>query len=125
MVTPSIFILWFFTRIDAAKVKEVQQEHTVNVSYADRDHQRYVSVSGQATVLRDQEKIDELWNPMAKVWFPGGKDDPSLALLKVQVTQAEYWDAAANRMVQLAQFAKSLITGDGGEEMGENQKLNL
>ncbi len=117
--------LWFFTRIDAAKVKEVQRKHAVNVSYADREHQRYVSVSGEATVLRDRQKIDELWNPIAKIWFPEGKDDPSLALMKVHVMQAEYWDTSANRMVQLAQFAKSLITGDGGEGMGENQKIRI
>jgi general stress protein 26 len=117
--------LWFFTRIDAPKVHEVQQTRDVNVSYADEDNQRYVSVSGRATVLRDQQKIDELWSPIAKVWFPDGKDDPSLALLKVNVTQAEYWDASANRMVQLAHFAKSLVTGDGGDDMGENAKIKL
>lgn len=117
--------LWFFTRIDAAKVDEVKQNRAVNVSYADADHQRYVSVSGQARVLRDQQKIDELWNPIAKVWFPDGKDDPSLALLKVHVTQAEYWDASANRMVQLVQFAKVLVTGDHGDDIGENEKLTL
>ena len=117
--------LWFFTRINAAKVAEVQQDQSVNVSYADADNQRYVSVSGQATVLRDQQKIDELWNPIAKVWFPDGKDDPSLALMKVHVTQAEYWDASANRMIQFAQFAKSLVTGSNGEELGENKKVNF
>ncbi|MEZ4674016.1 MAG: pyridoxamine 5'-phosphate oxidase family protein [Caldilineaceae bacterium] len=117
--------LWFFTRIDAAKVHEVQQDRHVNVSYADEDNQRYVSVSGTAQVMRDQAKIDELWNPIAKVWFPDGKDDPSLALMKVHVTQAEYWDAAANRMVQLAHFAKALVTGNGAEDMGENRKIRM
>lgn len=117
--------LWFFTRIDAAKVDEVRRERHVNVSYADDDSQRYVSVSGTAKVMRDQKKINELWNPMAKIWFPDGKEDPSLALLKVHVTQAEYWDAASNRMVQLAKLAKGLITGDGAEELGDNQKLAL
>ncbi len=117
--------LWFFTRIDAAKVAEVQQDQSVNVSYADADNQRYVSVSGRATVLRDQQKIDELWNPIAKVWFPDGKEDPSLALMKVQVTQAEYWDASANRMVQFAQFAKALVTGGNGEELGDNRKVSF
>lgn len=117
--------LWFFTRIDAAKVDEVRQDRHVNVSYADKDNQRYVSVSGTAQVTQDQQKINELWNPIAKIWFPDGKDDPSLALMKVHVTQAEYWDAASNRMVQLAQLAKGLVTGNGADEMGENRKLNL
>lgn len=116
--------LWFFTNIDAEKVEEIKQEQQVNVSYADKSNQRYVSVSGQARVLRDQQKIDELWSPVLKVWFPNGKDDPNVGLLKVSVTQAEYWDSSSNRMVRLAQFAKALVTGDH-EEMGENRKLNL
>ncbi len=116
--------LWFFTSIDTAKVDEMKREKHVNVSYADKSNQRYVSVSGRATVLRDQQKINELWSPALKIWFPNGKDDPNLGLIKVRVTEAEYWDSSANRMVQLLRFAKALVTGDS-EDMGENQKLDL
>lgn len=35
----------------------------------------------------------ELWKPMLRIWFAIGENDPNLALLKVDATQAEYWDA--------------------------------
>jgi len=116
--------LWFFTGMESGKVAEIKEDQQVNVSYADKDEQRYVSVSGKAKVLRDQQKIDELWSPALKVWFPNGKDDPNVGLIKVDVTQAEYWDSSSNSMVRVAQFAKALVTGDH-EDMGKNRKINL
>ena len=84
--------LWFFTAANTAKVEEVQRDHHVNVSYSDPEKNCYVSVSGTAQVMRDQAKINELWSPVLRAWFPKGPDDPNLALLKVTVNQAEYWD---------------------------------
>jgi general stress protein 26 len=116
--------LWFFTGASAAKVHEIQGEQHVNVSYAEPGDQRYVSVSGAAELVRDAEKMRELWNPVYKAWFPGGLDDPDLALLKVNVSQAEYWDAPSGKMVMLAGFIKSLATGERFEG-GENRKIDL
>lgn len=116
--------LWFFTGADSAKVEEVRQEQQVNVSYADPKQQRYVSVSGVAQVVRDQQKMKELWNPIFKAWFPEGLDDPNLALLKVHVTKAEYWESANGVVVQLVGFAKALLTGQQYQG-GENEKITL
>jgi general stress protein 26 len=96
--------LWFFTGTSTAKVDELQQNQHVNVSYVEVEDQRYVSVSGRAELVHDRAKIDELWNPIYRAWFPNGPDDPDLALLKITIDQAEYWDAAASRIVQLAGF---------------------
>jgi len=116
--------LWFFTGADAAKVHEVRRQQQVNVSYANIKKQEYVSVSGQAELVRDRAKIKELWNPIYKAWFPGGVDDPNLALLKVHVEKAEYWDSPNSTVVQLVGFAKALVTGQSYEG-GENKKINL
>lgn len=103
--------LWFFTRADAPKVDEIDRAHQVNLSYADAHIHQYVSVSGTATLVRDRDKNEELWNPLYKVWFPGGLDDPELALLRVDVEKAEYWDTPSSKVVQLVGFVKSLATG--------------
>jgi general stress protein 26 len=116
--------LWFLTYADSPKVGEVQKDQQVNLSYAAPDDNRYVSVSGTAQLVRDRQKIDELWNPFYKAWFPNGKDDPNIALLKVNVTSAEYWDASSSKMVMLYHIAKSAITGK--EDMGgQNEKLQI
>lgn len=116
--------LWFFTGASSHKVLEVQHEARVNVSYSAPDKNRFVSVSGTATLVRDKAKIDELWKPALKAWFPDGKDDPEVALLKIRVEQAEYWDTPSNKAVHMIGFVKAVATGQSYQP-GENEKIKL
>jgi general stress protein 26 len=94
-------VLWFYTASDAPKVDEIRKAAKVNVSYADPTSQTYVSVSGAAQTIRDAAKVREFWSADAARWFPDGPGDPRLALLKVQMNQAEYWDVDTQSMKQL------------------------
>ena len=114
--------LWFFTQASSHKVDEIDREHNVNLSYADGGDNRFVSVSGRARLVREKGKIDELWSPILKAWFPKGKDDPDVALLRVDVEKAEYWDAPSSTLVKLVGFAKAVVTGQTYAP-GENKKL--
>jgi general stress protein 26 len=116
--------LWFFTRASAPKVGEVEREQQVNVAYAKPETQSYVSVSGRATVVRDRAKIGELWSPELKAWFPEGPEDPDLALLKVAVERAEYWDSPSSAVAHAISFVKALVTGRPADP-GENEKIEL
>src|SRR5918998_3209167 len=116
--------LWFFTRASAPKVGEVEREQHVNVSYAKPESQSYVSVSGRATIVRDRAKIGELWSPELKAWFPEGPDDPDLALLKVAVERAEYWDSPSSVVAHAISFVKAMVTGQPADP-GENEKIEL
>jgi general stress protein 26 len=116
--------LWFFVGASSPKAQEIRRDPRVNVSYAKPDDQRYVSISGSGELVRDRQKMQELWSPVYKIWFKDGLDDPDLALLKVRVEQAEYWDAPSSKFVQLAGFVKALATGDDSS-LGENEKIAL
>lgn len=116
--------LWFFTSNKTHKTQEIQTDGRVNVSYSNPDDNAYVSVSGNATIVTDRDKIKELWNPAYKAWFPDGLDDPTICLLKIEVEQAEYWDAASSTLVQVVGFVKALVTGKRADG-GENEKLTL
>lgn len=116
--------LWFFTRDDASKVRELRADEHVNVSYSDPDSNRFVSVSGRASLVRDPAKIKDLWRPVLKAWFPQGEDDPHIALIKVHVDHAEYWDAPSSTMVKVVGFAKAVLTGQTYEP-GENKRIDM
>ena len=103
--------LWFFTGASSRKVREASRHHEVNLSYAEPGSNKYVSVSGTASVVHDAAKAKELWNPIYTAWFPEGLEDPNLALLKVEVHKAEYWDSPSSSMVQLVGFLKAFATG--------------
>jgi general stress protein 26 len=102
-------VIWFFAANNTEKVEAIRTSQRVNLAYVDHPAKRYVSVSGYCELVREHVKAKELWNPDYKAWFRGGLDDPNLILLKVNVQQAEYWDAAHGRMVQLAGFANAAI----------------
>jgi general stress protein 26 len=116
--------LVFFTRASAPKVGEVQSHASVNVSYADADRQNYVSLSGKAAILHDPELVRAHWSEAMRTWFPKGKDDPEIAILKVSVEEAEYWDAPSAAMVYLYGYAKALTTGRSPHP-GEHEKVRL
>jgi general stress protein 26 len=110
--------LWFFTSDQTHKVDEIEADNRVNVAYSKPEDNHYVSISGRASIVKDREKIEELWNPILKAWFPEGLDDPTLCLLKVSIEEAEYWDSPNSKLVQIVGFVKALVTGqsaDGGE----------
>ncbi|WP_210464777.1 pyridoxamine 5'-phosphate oxidase family protein [Rufibacter roseolus] len=117
-------VIWFFNSHHSAKTHEIRNDSHVNLSYSKPGDQLYVSVSGRAQVLRDQQKIDELWNPAMKAWFPEGKDDPNIGLLKVTIDQAEFWDSPSSAVVHLYGMVKAAITGEPARP-GENKKINL
>ena len=115
---------YFFTQADSPKIHELEADSKVNISYVDREEEIYVSVSGMASIERNQELINELWSPYLNAWFPEGKSDPNLTLLKVKISKAEYWDAPGNQMVQLLGMAKSILTKTP-YGAGEHEKIDL
>jgi len=116
--------LWFFTNLSSHKVSEVENAPKVNVSFADPENQRYVSITGVAQLVRDRKKIEELWRPEFKMWFPEGKDDPEIALLRIGLEKAEYWDSPSSTIGFALSFVSGLVTGKQ-PDFGENKKLDL
>ncbi len=117
--------LWFFTSSETHKTEEIEKDRRVNVSYSAPDSNTYVSVTGTAEIVSDRAKIEELWNPVYKAWFPKGLDDPNLVLLKVTVEQAEYWDSPSSTIVQITGLVKALVTGESADNIGEHGKVQL
>ena len=105
--------VWFFTYGNSHKVLEAQKNPQVNVSFSDIKDSKYVSLSGTAELVRDREKIKELWLPELKAWFPDGVDTDDIALLKINAEKAEYWDTpsfaccARNRASQSSDWTTS------------------
>ncbi|QDT28814.1 Pyridoxamine 5'-phosphate oxidase [Gimesia panareensis] len=85
--------LWLFTHADDPKVNEIHQNPVVNVVFAEPKDDRYISISGHAQLVRDQQKAELLWTEGLDEWFPTGPSDPNLVLISVHVNEAEYWDA--------------------------------
>ena len=116
--------LWFFTSSESLKAHEIEQSPQVNASFSNPEESQYVSLSGTAEIVKDRAKIKELWKPILKAWFPDGPDQADLALLRVRVEKAEYWDSPSSAVAQVFSFVSAIVTGKQ-IEMGENKKIDI
>jgi general stress protein 26 len=116
--------LWFFTQIQSPKMTEVSRDNEVNLGYSDPGSQTYVSVAGKAEIVRDKSKIEEKWSEPLRAWFPEGKDDPQIALIRVHPSKGEYWDSPSSTIVHLYGYAKAALTGEQPHP-GDQAKVNL
>lgn len=84
--------IWFFTFASSHKVVEIQHRQQVNISFSSPEQQQYISISGSAQLVKDPNKLQQLWQPELQTWFPKGLEEPDIALLKVKINKADYWD---------------------------------
>ncbi len=116
--------VYFLTRQESGKVQELADDSHVSLVYADAEHGTYVSVKGRAKVYRDQAKIEELWSPMYKAWFPEGETDPAIAVMRVEVQEAQYWEASSSRLVRGLKYVAAAATG-GAVEIGTQGRVTV
>lgn len=84
--------LLFVTGVESTKVHEIQDDAHVAATFQSAD--RYVSVVGTARIERDRGTLNEVWREDWRAWFPDGRDDPRLRLIRVKTQSAETWDAS-------------------------------
>jgi general stress protein 26 len=114
--------LVFFTAADSGKIDQLDANPDVNIAYAHPGEHRYVSVRGHAYLSRDRASIDEFWSMPQKIFFPRGKDDPNLLVLRVRVRDAAYWESAGNFIARALDFATGLLD-DEPSDLGKQGRL--
>lgn len=108
--------LWFFSSTSSDKNDEIKNDDLVQLLYAKNSDSHFLTVTGRAKILKDHSKIDELWSSMIKAWFPDGKDDPDLSLIKVVPEEAHYWDTVHGKMITLLKIATAVASGNRVDE---------
>lgn len=88
--------IWFFTARDNALVRELDRAGGAHASFVAKDHDLFASIGGELRLDMDRAVVDRLWNPYVAAWYEGGKDDPTLALLRFDASHAEIWENASS-----------------------------
>lgn len=116
--------VWFFVAGDSPKVAEIERNSKVNLAYASKGRNTYVSMAGDAYVNNDPVKIEAFWNDALKAYFPRGINDPKLTLIEVAVRTAEFWDGPGSLIGKAIAFAVARVT-KRDDAMGENRIVDL
>ncbi|HSU03568.1 MAG TPA: pyridoxamine 5'-phosphate oxidase family protein [Nocardioides sp.] len=113
--------VWFLTERDTDKVRAIEADPRVNVSYS--SNAGWVSLSGTARVSEDRAKLKELWDASAGIFMSGGPEDASNVLLEIDGATAEYWESPG-KVTSAIQLAKGLVT-DAEPDLGDNDTVTL
>ncbi len=99
--------IWFFTNEFLPLAGEISVDNTVSLTYSNPHHHTYLSIQGEASLVDDKSRMEMLWNPFIKTFFPRGFDDPKLILLKINPFKAEYWDHGSSSSIVLFNIGKA------------------
>lgn len=102
---------YLVTDINSIKVDEISANPYVLLTF--QDAKKFASVSGELVVVLDRALIEEMWREIWTVWFPKGKSDPNIVLLKFTSYEGEFWDNAGIQGVKFVFNAvKAMVTGE-------------
>lgn len=101
----------FSTSMTSAKIEEIRKHPDVLVTM--QSATSYVSIGGRCVLSQDPAEIARLWNESWRIWFPQGKDDPELVLIRVPVETGEFWDLQGTKGMRfLWQATKAYFRGE-------------
>lgn len=75
--------------------------------------------------MRDQGYIQDKWSEPLRTWFPEGRDDPQLALIRVHPERGEFWDSLSSTVMHVYGYAKAVLTGEPPHELSDNKKVDM
>jgi general stress protein 26 len=108
--------IWFLSSIKSDKNREISENNSVQLFYSNPGSSEYLSVFGNATIINDRKKIEELWSPFANAWFEDGKNDVDVSLIRLTPQSAYYWDTRNNKMISMLKMFASMLTGNSPKD---------
>ena len=118
--------VWMVTDSESDKIDEIEANPIVAVTL--QGTSQFLSLTGRATVINEQAKVEELWSEPWKLWFSQGKSDPTIRLIQIDPTVGEYWDMSGSRKLQyFFEAGKAYFSGSEIEaaDLDVTGKVNL
>jgi general stress protein 26 len=117
--------VYLVTDIHSLKIDEISVNQNALLTF--QSARRFASLSGQLAVVLDRQLIEKVWKESWKVWFPGGKSDPDIALLKFTAHEGEFWDnAGVQGLKYVYEVARAYVTGEAPEpDVAQHDKVRL
>lgn len=117
--------IWFIGDKSTEAVANIKNNAQVNLSYVSQDSKDYVSINGEAKLIDDQAKLDELWSPIYNAFYEHGKEDENVQLIKVVPNGAEFWRSGSGVVNAAKLAAAALQDGKVADSLGENGSVEF
>jgi general stress protein 26 len=104
--------IWFFH----SRSGPLSPGGPATATFASKGHDLFARFTGTLTEETSRARLEEEWASPVEAWFPGGKDDPDLLMLRMDLGQAEIWNADMG----LIDTTKMLLGFDVREEAADD-----
>jgi general stress protein 26 len=79
--------IWFFTERNS----RFAAMGAATVTYQSKGHDIFCRFSGILSEETSRDQLDKQWSNFVEAWFPGGKDDPDLLMMRMDLGDASIW----------------------------------
>lgn len=117
--------IWFIGDKTSDVVKDIEDNKRVGLTYASQDQKNYVSISGNAELSDDQDKLEELWSAIDNAFFEQGKEDPNVQLIKVVPHGVECWVSGSSTINIFKMATAAVQDGEKAEDIGDVFNFSL
>jgi general stress protein 26 len=116
--------VYFLSVKDSDAIEHINASPEMTLTYSNDSKSEYLALHGKGEVYRDQAQIDDMWNSYVKTWFPEGKEDPNIMIIRFSPESGHYWDTQHGKVVQLLGMVYGAVTGKETDDSLEGE-LNL
>lgn len=103
--------IWFFTHTKSA----FAALGPATATFQSKGHDMFARFDGTLSRETSQERFNQFWNNFVEAWYDGGKDDPDLLFLRMDLGTAEIWNGDMG-LLNTAKMALGVTVHDEAEE---------
>lgn len=117
--------IWFITSKDTDLVRSLAPDSHAHFCVMSTGQDFQACLRGTLTETCDKAKLDEIWSPVAAAWFHGGKEDPNLTMLCLELTDAAIWGSSDSALKFGFEIAKANMKEDELPDIGTHMILTF
>ncbi|NNU15307.1 pyridoxamine 5'-phosphate oxidase family protein [Parvularcula sp. ZS-1/3] len=118
--------LWFFAKTDSELVQEMRKGNsTAHFVVVGKNHDFHACVNGYIRENLDTAKRDEYWNPVVAAWYEGGKEDPTLTLLQMDLETGSIWGSTGSSVKFGWEIAKANLMDEKTPDVGVHRTVKF
>ncbi len=110
---------WFYTRKD----NRAAGGGPATVTFVNKGHTLFASIEGTLVEETSEAIKDKYWSNHVEAWYDQGRQDPSLLMLRFDLSDAEIWETDQTLIGKLKMFTGQTIKGD--DQSGSHAKTGV
>lgn len=99
--------LWFLTKRETDLYQALGTGAAAQFAIISKGQDFHASMRGRLLERTDRAVLDRIWNPVSSSWFTGGKDDPQLVMLALDLENAALWASTNSTLAFAWEIAKA------------------